>query len=910
MQNLPAFPSFDCETDKVNAGTRWRKWLGRFENMLIGMNITNDKRQRALLLHYAGERVYDIYEAEKAESEDTYKATKEVLIKYFEPKRNVQMDIYTFRNCKQKDEQSLDEFVTELRQLAKTCAFVNTDGEILSQVIQHCKSTRFRKRALREPDKSLAEILEIGRSLELIDQQAAKMERETVNKIGTDRSNKRSTATGPFKTATSNTQSQHADTHAPSSRNQSKMCINCGGEYPHQHDCPARGKICNYCKKPNHFKNMCFKLKKRNEFVRNLEKQDKSNSAKCEESDSESSGDEYLYGLNEQNEQQNEEHFVSVVGKQTPKVTIKVNNIDCELMIDTGATVNILDENTYQQLGKPKLSKHGIKHLHPYGGGPPLEIKGRCELVVESSKKMQCHSFYVVSGSYGALLGYSTAVELNLISIVNRVSDPSVKYPNLKKGIGKLKDITVKLHIDESVKPVAQRHRRTPFHLREKVEKEVEKLLEQDIIEKVEGVPTPWVSPIVTPPKKDSESIRLCVDMREPNKAIIRERHLTPTVEELISDLNGSKVFSKLDLRAGYHQLVLDPDSRYITTFSTHIGLYRYKRLSFGISSASEVFQKTIQDVIKDIPGTKNIADDIIIFGTTQQEHDVALEKTFQRLSERGLTINEKKCEYNKEQIEFFGLVFSSRGVSPDPKKVEAVQKIEAPKNASEVRSFLGMLNYSSRFIPNYATVSEPLRRLTRQDTQWTWSKEQEEAFESLKGKLTDSPVMAYFDPSQSINIITDASPVGVGAILEQNEKVVAYASRALTPTEQRYSQTEREALGVVWACEHFDMYVRGAKHFTVTTDHQPLERIWKKPKPPLRIERWGLRLQPYKLSLQYRPGNKNPSDYMSRHPTATYSESMVTPREQKMGEHYVNFITDTSAYCHDSRRNQDSLKL
>lgn len=180
----------------------------------------------------------------------------------------------------------------------------------------------------------------------------------------------------------------------------------------------------------------------------------------------------------------------------------------------------------------------------------------------------------------------------------------------------------VKIHINESVKPVVQNHRRTPFHLRQKVQKEIEKLLEEDIIEKVENELTPWISP-----KKDKYEIRLCVDMREANKAIEREHHLLPTIDELIHDMNGATVFSKLDLRSGYHQLELDKDSRYITNFNTHIGIYRYKRLNFGISSASEIFQATISSLLRGIKGAQNISDDIVVYGKTQEDHDITLNK-------------------------------------------------------------------------------------------------------------------------------------------------------------------------------------------------------------------------------------------------------------------------------------------
>ena len=226
----------------------------------------------------------------------------------------------------------------------------------------------------------------------------------------------------------------------------------------------------------------------------------------------------------------------------------------------------------------------------------------------------------------------------------------------------------------------------------------------------------------------------------------------------------------------------------------------------------------------------------------------------------KGLHYKEK-CEFNKTQITFFGVVFSKNGISPDPKKVQAIKEAAKPANQSELRSFLGMTNYSSRFIPDYASICEPLRRLTKQDAEWNWTSEQEDAFERLKSIMSSDTVITYYNPTRQINILVDASPVGLGAIMSQDGKVVAYASRALTCVESRYSQTEREALAIVWACEHFDMFIRGAPNVNIITDHKPLERIWQKAKPPLRIERWGLRLQPYKLTIKYEPGHGNPAD-------------------------------------------------
>ena len=193
------------------------------------------------------------------------------------------------------------------------------------------------------------------------------------------------------------------------------------------------------------------------------------------------------------------------------------------------------------------------------------------------------------------------ATTLGLVKIINQVSDSKTKYPKLFEGIGKYKGAPIKLHIYESIRPLKRDIKEHHFiFARNKVERELNKRLEQEIIERIEGAPTSWVSPVVTLSKKNSDEIRLCVDMRNTNKAITHERHILPTIDELIHDLSGSTVYSKLDLRSGYHQLELVHSSRYIITFSTHAGLFRYKRLNFGISSASEIFQEVVRNVITD----------------------------------------------------------------------------------------------------------------------------------------------------------------------------------------------------------------------------------------------------------------------------------------------------------------------
>ena len=449
------------------------------------------------------------------------------------------------------------------------------------------------------------------------------------------------------------------------------------------------------------------------------------------------------------------------------------------------------------------------------------------------------------------------------------------------------------------MQPSAQPHRRVPFHVRKQLEDQLARDEQNGVIEHVDG-PTPWVSPVVVAPKpKQPGKIPMCVDMRQANTAIQRERHITPTIKEVIADLNGFTVFSKLDLNQGYNQLELAPESRYITTFSTHIGLRRYTRLNFGISYAAEIFQNTIRETLSGIQGALNLSDDILAHGKTQEDHDRALRETFQRLREKGLTLHRDKCEFSRHSLEFFGYVFSGKGLSADPKKVAAITNLPSPTNAAEVRSLLGMANYCSRFIPAYATLTQPLRELTQRDSPREWSQKHEDALQQLKIALVQAPVTAYFDPDKHTEISVDASPVGLGAILAQTDPatgskhVVAYASRSLTPVEQRYSQTEREALAVIWGCEYFHLYIYG-KPVTVITDHKPLLSIYNSPKsrPPARIERWTLRLQPYQVTVLYEQGKGNPADYISRHPEKC---TLPSSRQERVAEEFVDYIAHTS---------------
>ena len=286
------------------------------------------------------------------------------------------------------------------------------------------------------------------------------------------------------------------------------------------------------------------------------------------------------------------------------------------------------------------------------------------------------------------------------------------KYSNIFEGDGLLKGYTHKLHIDEKVIPVAQRLRRYPLNLRKQINEELHKLQEKDFIEPV-NKPSKWISNFVIVPKKDG-SVRACLDARAPNKVIKRQTYPIPTLESIIDDLAGARYFSKIDLRSAYCQILLDEPSRELTTFITEKGMYRYKRMVFGLTSASEDFQRLMEHCFSNLPGVKNISDDMIIYSQTIEEHFERLEKLFERAFQLGLRFNLKKCAFLQDEISFFGIVVRKNGVSKDPSKVEALKNAPSPKNTTELKSFLGLATFCSRFVPDFSTAIAPLRDLLK----------------------------------------------------------------------------------------------------------------------------------------------------------------------------------------------------
>ena len=377
-------------------------------------------------------------------------------------------------------------------------------------------------------------------------------------------------------------------------------------------------------------------------------------------------------------------------------IDVSVGGVNLSVLMDSGATTNIISEETWELLKVKRIkcrsnANPSCEELYAYATDKPLPVKGTFWIEVQAGKKKTHAEFIVIKGKGASLLGKETAVKLGVLAVgigvaavanTNPALNLTQQYPEVFNGIGKLRNREITLEIDPQVKPIAQPYRRVPFNLRNKVEEKIGELIQKDIIESVECA-TPWVNPVVIIPKKESDT-RLCVDMRQANQASIRRRYPIPTVDEILQtiNMNGSKVFSNLDLKNGYHQLELNPSSREITTFVTHQGLYRYKRLLFGVNSASEQYQHEISTVLAGIEGADNTSDDIVVHGPDKETHDIRLQRTLERLRDSGLNRNPEKCQFNMNRLIFMGMLLSEKGIGPTEERVKSI--LREPKTIAE----------------------------------------------------------------------------------------------------------------------------------------------------------------------------------------------------------------------------------
>ena len=468
--------------------------------------------------------------------------------------------------------------------------------------------------------------------------------------------------------------------------------------------------------------------------------------------------------------------------------------------------------------------------------------------------------------------------------------------PNSFDRIGSLKgEYTIK--IDPSITPVQQARRKVPIESKEAICVALDSMIEGDFLEPQIEL-TPWVNSATYPVKPTGE-VRPCLDCMPLNKAIIRENHTPPTVEEIAHKLTGARYFTKGDAYKAFLHVHLSKKSRELTVFGTNThGRLRYKRMPFGMKMSQDVFQIQMDRILEQCPGVIGIHNDVIIYGYTWEDHDTNLINFLNVCQMTGLCLSSKKLELRRDRASFFGAIYSREGVEPDPWKIQGIEEMTVPETKQQLQSFLGMVTYMGNFIPHLSHHTELLRQLLKKDVTFYWDDQLTRSFQEIKHLLKKaiSKPLGYYDWRKAVIVQADASLRGLGACLIQDGKPIAFASKSLTGAESRYANIKRELLAIIFACIRFNTYLQGCR-FTVQSDHKPLEMIHLKSmhNAPPRLQRMLLQLQKYDMKIEYKPGSEMLlADALSRCP-ARYNQEIKL-------DLCVDYIGFTSAWIETLR--------
>lgn len=559
----------------------------------------------------------------------------------------------------------------------------------------------------------------------------------------------------------------------------SRPCSKCG--FTHKFKmCPAYGKTCNSCGKPNHFAKCC---KSRRD-------------GRKKETNTKMTHNVDVF-------------HVQSCSKKGNFIELSTHGTTLSFQIDSGAEISLMSEVQWKDIGSPILQNSKFVPIN--FDGTKMITLGKAEIHFDEVERPL--QFLVVrSNRQHGLIGRDLidATQSTLTTTFSSSSEFLPPINGFKASMALAPDSAPLKFI---------KARKVPIHIKEQLDEELARLEEMGVIEQLSfsdhASPVVWV-------KKANGTYRMCVDFKATvNEKLQSDAYPIPSVEEIFAKIGKSVLFAKIDLKSAYWQIELDEPSKKLSVINTHKGLFQVNRLQMGMKNSSAIFQRCMESILKNIEGVIIYQDDILVCAESKRQLKKRLGLIFQRLQEQSVTLNKEKCVTETDSLRFLGFLITKDGIKPDPALTEKILKAESPKTQKELSSLLGLFTFYGRFVKDFAQLCAPLHDAKHED-QFKWSDECEDNFQILKERLTSSPVLQPYVPTKTSVVTVDASLNAIGAVLSQDGHPVLFVSRKLTETERRYSNIEREALAVVWACTRLQQFLLG-KRFVIETDHKPL---------------------------------------------------------------------------------------
>jgi hypothetical protein len=789
----------------------WENYVRRL-NSWLKVNKIEDGEKVDVMIAVIGPEAVELLVslcAPDAIDDKTYTQLCDLMKTHFTSGKNELAESFAFDTRVQGPQESVSDYIVALKKLTIHSNFGNADQikkRLRNRLVAGLRTDSIKSKLLGEgAGLTWDRAVEIATCMEGASEECKKMKSATsqpqqdVNRITSNSGNKKQHR---GKVPGSKKVSVHREkTHS--------KCYRCDDD--HRGPCPYGKARCYKCNRIGHIAKACKNPRsQRSRGGANTSSRQRQANASAnhllEESDSESLY-EPLYAIKSN---RNGDEY---------QVTIKVNNVDVVFVLDTASRYTIIDEELFNLHFKDVELEEPAASLKSYSGHP-VPLIGRISVNVTYGSQSAKLQMLVAKGTRTALLGrdWLKSIRLDWEKVFSLSSlslkELLQKYSKVFTGeIGEIKGFEAHIEMKCDT-PKFFKARPVPYALVENVKKELEKLEQSGIISKVER--NEWASPIVVVPKSNGK-LRICGDYKVSINADMADQpYVLPTVDDLFATLAGGVKFTKLDLSQAYAQVKVEESAKRYLAINTVKGLYSVNRLPYGIKTAPQIFQSIMDQILHGIPGVCCYIDDILITGKSDEEHLHRLETVLKRLAEHNVKVNQEKCSFLAENVQYLGHVLTAAGRQPIPEKVSAIRNATEPKDVSELRTFLGMVNYYGAYLPDLATILSPLNRLLRNDVPWKWTKECQKSFESVKCSLTSDRVLTHYDPSQPLILACDASPDGVGVVLShllgQEEHPIAFASRTLTKAEKGYSQIEKEGLGIVYGVKKFHKYLYGRK--------------------------------------------------------------------------------------------------